>query len=422
MGSAMSILQKPSIVLLVAVTALSIYATQPQGVPEKSAFDLPAIKVVNESKIGGRKVIRYEHDSMNQWGYKTPQKDFFNLVPPTKPATDAPLFVVLHSAGGNGNEALPAVCKPHDRNFYGDESCYVLCPDCASNKNDWWWGNVEITGNPDLYRNDLCPTEKRVLSTVEWAIRTFGIDRNRVYLNGISMGGSGSLGIGLIQGDVFAAISVVVPAGVTHMEFRTLNRKFPDPPLLFNISSPVDTYASGQEKLLKFCEENRYALAFAWGPFGHTADVRAANPAVYEYPWFSIRKNEAYPVFTHATTDNRYPGHMNSTAPDQNGQINGYFRWKNMQDTAKNFVMELRLVKKDELRRPIETPRESVADITLRRLQKFSVGPGTKYKWSMTVAEKVLQSGKATADARGVLTIPAVTIADTPSRLKIVGE
>jgi len=81
--------------------------------------------------------------------------------------------------------------------------------------------------------------------------------------------------------------------------------------------------------------------------------------------------------------------------------------------------MELRLVKKDELRRPTETPREAVADITPRRFQKFTVGKGAEYTWSVTRAEKVVQSGRATADAQGVLTIPAVTISDTPSLLRI---
>jgi hypothetical protein len=261
-----------------------------------------------------------------------------------------------------------------------------------------------------------------VLSTIEWVIRTFGINRNRVYLNGVSMGGSGSLGIGLVHGDVFAAVSVVVPAEVKHLEFRTRSRSFPDPPPLFNISSQLDPWALGQENVLKLCEENRYSLAFAWGPFGHTADVSTANPAVYEFPWLSIRKNEAYPVFTHATTDNRYPGHQNSTAPDQNGQINGYFRWKNIEDRAASFVMEFCLVTNEGLTRPIEIPREAVADVTPRRLQKFTVSDGQKYKWSMTCMEKVQQSGEVSADAHGVVTIPAVKMLDTPSQLRIVPD
>ena len=384
----------------------------------EAAFNIPSIRIADE----WRKIIRYEHESAPQWGYPKPQKDFFNLLPPQDPGKKSPLIVVLHSSGGTGNEAIPAICQPHDRGFYGDKTFYVLCLDCSTNTNriDGWWGYRTIESRPELYKDKLCPTEERALSTIEWVIRTFNIDRNRVYLNGISMGGSGSLGIGMTRGDLFAAVSVVVPAGVKHAIWRTSNSKFPDPPPLFNISSQVDPWALGQEDLLTLCRENKYFLSFAWGPFDHRANVSSANPAAYEYPWLSIRKDEAYPVFTNASTDDRYPGFKNSTDADQTGQINGYFRWKNIEDTPEVFVMELRLVKKDELRRPLETPQKSLADVTIRRLQKFVVSPGVTYEWKMIQGEKTMQSGKAVADAAGILTIPAVIITDIPSCLKFV--
>ncbi len=389
---------------------------------ESPAIDIPGLKMVSESDMNGHKVLRYEHSSMEEWGYPVPQDDCFYVVPPLKTMAKPPLCVVLHSAGGSGNEALPSICNPHDRGLYGDDTYCVLCLDCAKNKNDWWWGMEEIERNPTLYRALLCPTEKRVLSTVEWAIRTFDIDRNRVYLNGISMGGSGSLGIGVNHGDVFAAVSVVVPAGVKHIEFRTKEQKIPDPPPLFDISSHVDGWSLGQENLLKAFEENQYPIAFAWGTFGHVADVHAAHPAVYEFPWLSIRKNETYPVFTHASTDQHYPGHKNETAPDQQGQINGYFRWKNIEDSEKRLVMELRLVKKEELKRPADIPGESVADITPRRLQQFVVRAGVEYSWFIKNGDQVLQSGHASADAKGLLTVPAARISVTPVRLEITSE
>ena len=92
-------------VLLVAVMTLGVLAVQPLAVSEESSFELPAIKIVRENENGGHKVIRYEHDSMSQWGYEKPQKDWFNLIPPKKPVKDSPLCVVLHSAGGNGDQA-----------------------------------------------------------------------------------------------------------------------------------------------------------------------------------------------------------------------------------------------------------------------------------------------------------------------------
>ena len=54
-------------------------------------------------------------------------------------------------------------------------------------------------------RRALVPTEKRIIGTVQWVIEQYGIDPDRVYLCGNSMGGSGALGIGLRHGDLFAA-------------------------------------------------------------------------------------------------------------------------------------------------------------------------------------------------------------------------
>jgi poly(3-hydroxybutyrate) depolymerase len=387
----------------------------------QEAKALPVPEIVSKQTIDGRRVIRYEHKSNKQWGYNKTQKDYFYVVPAKSKIKNAPLRVVLHSAGHSGDKVLADAFKHHDWfHYYGSEDYHILYLDCRKNKiTDWWWGYHEIRRHPDLYKNKLSPTEARVLSTVEWVIQKYHADRNRVYLSGISMGGSGSLGIGLCRGDIFAAISVAVPAGVEHMEFRMANGKHQDPPPLFNISSHTDKWARGQERLLAYCEKNKYPIVFAWGQFGHRSDVSVANSAVHKFPWLSIRKNEAYPVFTGSSTDDRYPGFLNKEAPDQKGQINGYFRWKNIEDTKNMFVMELRLIKSEELGNAIKPPRRATTDVTMRRLQQFRVTPGAKLEWNMVRAGKVLQSGKVLADANGIVTVPDVTVTDSPSQLKI---
>jgi poly(3-hydroxybutyrate) depolymerase len=67
---------------------------------------------------------------------------------------------------------------------------------------------------------DPTPVERRVVDTVKWVIAKYGIDPDRVYLTGISMGGSGTLGIGMRNGDVFAAIKASIPAGIEHVSHR----------------------------------------------------------------------------------------------------------------------------------------------------------------------------------------------------------
>jgi len=415
---------KAGVAVAVLAAAIAALPASEKSAGRAVSFGLPEAKTVKETTIEGRKVVRYEHDSVKTWGYAAPQKDYFYVVHPKGDvAGKAPLRVVLHSAGHSGDKVLADAFKHHGwTHYYAGERFYAVYLDCRKNRGDWWWGYHAIKRSPDAYRNKLCPTEKRVLSTVEWVIRKHNIDRNRVYLSGISMGGSGSLGIGLTRGDVFAAISVAVPAGVEHMKHRLAGGKHPDPPPLVNCSSHIDGWSRGQEDLLAYCRKNKYPVIFAWGLFGHRSDVSAAGPAVHEFPWLSIRKNEAYPVFTGASTDDRYPGHKNKTDGDQKGQINGYFRWKNITDTPKSFVMELRLVVKKELTKPIETPRQAVADLTLRRMQRFSVAKGKTCKWRMERDGKVVQSGKIQAGADGLLTIPKVKITDAAARLGLEAD
>lgn len=401
----------PALTLLGLLTAVAHTSAQERILPKP--------RIVQQRRIEGRRVVRYEHDSTGLWGYKDAQTDYFYVIPAKSTLKHAPLRVVLHSAGHSGDAVLSDAFKHRDWfHYYSDDDCHVLYLDCQRNRaRDWWWGYHEIRRHPELYKGKLTPTEARVLSTIEWVIRKYEVDRNRVYLSGISMGGSGGIGIGLCRGDVFAAISVAVPAGVEHMEYRMADGNHPAPPVLVDYSSHIDRWSKGQERLLACCEKNKYPIVFAWGLFGHNSNVSAANPAVQDFPWLSIRRNEAYPVFTRASIDDKYPGFGNKKGPDQKGQINGYFRWKNIEDTKDVFLMELRLVKKEELGNRIETPERATADVTPRRVQKFPIVAGDKFKWAMTRDGKTAQSGQVQAGAHGLLTIPGVIVTADPSRL-----
>ena len=175
--------------------------------------------------------------------------------------------------------------------------------------------------------------------------------------------------------------------------------------------------ADGTDQFLVALPRKRgYSLTFAWEPFAHAATrIGEINPAVYDFPWLTIRKNEAYPVFARATTDQHYPGLNNSREPDQRGQINGYFRWKNLQEVDDRLEMELRLVRKEELPHPFDPPAAAEADLTLRRIQRFVVKAGRSYEWRMMAGSKALQSGKIVVGADGLLSVPKIRIAKEPT-------
>lgn len=377
---------------------------------------MPDVQRCGEQVVAGRKVVRFEHASQDQWGYDVPQRDVFFVAYPKDPSVGkVPLRVSLHSAGGSGESEMPGNIKAR-----GQSTFYELFLDCHRNRaTDWWWGWHAIRRTPERYADDLCPTEKRVLATLSWVQANFDIDPDRIYLQGTSMGGSGSLGLGLFRGDLFAAISVCVPAGADHAVYRVAGRQDSAPPPLFNFSSQTDRWSKGQEALIALCQTNRYSLAFAWGPYGHINDIGKFHAAVADFPWLSIRKNEAYPVFTRASSDNTYPGFKNTQLPAQQGQINGFFRWKNLEDSPQRFVIELRLATAADLKSPVVMPVEAVADVTLRRLQRFQVAPLGNVVWRLTAEGRTLQAGKATADGTGLLTLPVLKITGTPAALEV---
>jgi hypothetical protein len=138
----------------------------------------------------------------------------------------------------------------------------------------------------------------------------------------------------------------------------------------------------------------------------------------YEFPWLAIRKNEAYPVFTNASTNDRYPGHKSKRA-DQEGQINALFRWKTRQDTPRRLVVDLWLVRPDNLAKPVSLADSSITDVTFRRLQRFKVDRAGEYRWELRRCNQPVASGKIHPDAAGLLTAPRVTITRETASLEI---
>ncbi len=168
-----------------------------------------------ESVFTERKLETFKHGTKQEWGYSAPQTDTFLVLHPKQAHRSAPLYVVLHSAGHDVHSCLACTTTVGNHDIYhSPPDFFALYLDCRANQGDWWWGS-------DKYKDpDISPTDKRVIDTVKWAASQYDIDENRVYLCGNSMGGSGTLGIGMRHGDVFAAIKANVPAKVEHVSRR----------------------------------------------------------------------------------------------------------------------------------------------------------------------------------------------------------
>jgi poly(3-hydroxybutyrate) depolymerase len=372
-----------------------------------------------ESEFTGRKLDTFQHGSRKDWGYEQPQRDTFLVLHPKEARAKAPLYVVLHSAGHDVHSCLACTAKVGNHDIYhAPQDFFALYLDCRANKGDWWWGINKYPGS------EVSPTDKRVIDTVRWVIDQYKLDANRVYLCGNSMGGSGTLGIGMRHGDVFAAIKANVPAEVKHVSSRMYfspksvpeNVKLPDPPIVIDYSAQNDGWSRGHDGFVKAMNDRKYALILYWGPFGHAnnhANIMKVNDLINSFDWLSVKKNESYPVFTNASSNDAIPW-PNQLTDKKAGQINAFFRWKNVSDTPTGLETSLFLVKSADLKTTFPIPSEATADVSLRRLQSMRVAPGESVRWKFGGS-----SGEVRADPSGCITIPQLKITAEPTRLTV---
>lgn len=371
-----------------------------------------------EAEFTGRKLDTFRHGVRKEWGYAAPQQDTFLVLHPKQPRANAPLYVVLHSAGHDVHSCLACTTKVGNHDIYhAPEDFYALYLDCRANKGDWWWGSEKYKGP------EVGPTERRVVDTVRWVVKEYGLDGNRVYLCGNSMGGSGALGIGLRHGDVFAAVKANVPARVEHVSSRMYFGEMvpagvtlPDPPVVVDYSAQNDSWSKGHEAFVKAMNDRKYALFMYWGPFGHANNheqILKVNDLVNSFDWLGVMKNESYPVFTNASTNDPLPW-PDQLASKKAGQVNAFFRWANVSDAADAVELKLFLVKAADLKTSFAIPAEATADVTLRRLQKLKVAPGATAYWSFGTAK-----GEMKADAQGYVTVPGLKVTAEPTTLSV---
>ncbi len=376
----------------------------------------------------GRGFDVYQHDAKPEWGYKAPQKDVFVVVHPKEGRKGAPLYVVLHSAGHDVMSCVKCTAEVGNHDIYrSPDDFYALYLDCRANKGDWWWGGMHAKDESLIKKNsggDPMPVERRVMDCVKWVMQAYEIDPNRVYLSGNSMGGTGTLGIGMRNGDVFAAIKANVPAGIEHVSNRMYfppksvpgDLKLPDPPVAVDYSAQNDGWSFGHERFVKAMNDRKYALYFYWGPFGHannSAQILKVNDLINSFDWLSVKRNEAYPVFANATGNNPlpWPDQLKEKAP---GQVNAFFRWKNLSDAKEKLEMSLFLTTPENLKTTFAIPGEASADVSLRRIQGLQAKPGESLQWTFGAAK-----GELKVDAEGVPTIPGLRISGKPETLTI---
>ncbi len=117
-----------------------------------------------------------------------------------------PLVVMLHGAGSNHRLALRRVFGKSNEEGQNDVEASLVFPK---------WKNVEYIVASVYARGTMGYqgiAEKDVMDMLDDVKKRFKIDENRTYLTGLSMGGGGTMWIGLTRPDIWAAIAPVCPA------------------------------------------------------------------------------------------------------------------------------------------------------------------------------------------------------------------
>ena len=126
-----------------------------------------------------------------------------------------PLILFLHGAGERGGDPeklLPhfptQMAKPEWRKRF---PCIVVVPQCRNGKQ--WvnvpWGDKEskpMAGKPS---DDL----QMAIAVLERSLKTLPVDRDRVYLTGLSMGGYGAWELAMRRPELTAAVAPVCGGG-----------------------------------------------------------------------------------------------------------------------------------------------------------------------------------------------------------------
>ncbi len=113
-----------------------------------------------------------------------------------------PLVLFLHGAGSRGSDNTRQLCNGvwpmlSYMKAKGTE-CYLIAPQCPVGQR--WWGFVDgkLSDNPTV-------PMALVMELLDKAIKEYPVDLSRVYVTGLSMGGSGTWEIILRRPELFAA-------------------------------------------------------------------------------------------------------------------------------------------------------------------------------------------------------------------------
>ncbi len=140
----------------------------------------------------------------------------YRLLKPVNPQAKKtfPLVIFLHGAGerGNDNEVqikhiTESFLDPDNR---GRHACYLIAPQCPKKMS---WSNHSRDGKTVTLKEKPTKPMQLLIELIEKIEREFPVDKSRIYVTGLSMGGYGTWDLIARYPDRFAAAIPICGGG-----------------------------------------------------------------------------------------------------------------------------------------------------------------------------------------------------------------
>jgi hypothetical protein len=288
---------------------------------------------------------------------------------------------------------------------------------------------------------------KRVAWVIDWVVREYGADPNRICMGGQSMGAWGTFTIGLMHPEIFAALYPTGPmchqwklygcagGGRVYLRGATPEKNIPakdlkmtggKPPMMpdgkteffdyLNLMAHVERthgdlpfacfiggrqgrkpwagYAKWENMvtMVRALTRNHHGFAFGWDNRGHGSARKQFQKLKEYYSWEKFALDRSYPAFGNSSIDDD----MGLDGPDE-GYVNVGFVWKDVVDEEGRWSATIS---------NREAEKDMTVDVTPRRCQKFKPAPGEKLAWTSSAGA----SGGVTVDQWGLATVGKVEI------------
>jgi poly(3-hydroxybutyrate) depolymerase len=256
---------------------------------------LAALLLVNETVFGqklpsGPQVLTFfsEVDDTEQP---------FGLYLPSRfdPNKKYPLVIMLHGAGSNHRLALRRVFGKSNQNGETDVEATRYFPK---------WQDVEYIVATPYARGTMGYqgiAEKDVYDVLAEVKRRFPIDEDRVYLTGLSMGGGGTLWLGLSRPDIWAGLAPVCPAppdGTAELAPNALNLPMH---VFHGDADPLVSPASVREWVARLQELETNVEYTEYPGVGHNSWENAYQDGAV-FKWFAKFRRDRFPHRVRFTT------------------------------------------------------------------------------------------------------------------------